>query len=689
MSASRSLAAHAAVALQFTALLLLGGLACGKSAAPPAPPLQPPVVSAFTATPATIDAGGTSELAWAVTGATSLTLDQGIGVVTGAGRAVSPAVTTTYTLTATNADGSATASTTVTVRPAPGAPVINSFTATPAGVAAGASSTLAWSATGATALSLDQGIGAVTGTSRSVTPAATTTYTLTASNAAGSVTASATVTVTPPGPSLTTCLPSGLGNDYQVGPGKPYTTLAQVPWEALGPGDTVRIFHQATPFKGKFLLAAKGTAARPVRICGVRGPGGERPEIDGNGAVTRAQLAGEYSTTPSVALIHEERSIIVFKPLARSDANAWTSYPSHIQVDGLAIRRAHPSYTFTDTGGASHPYTDFGACIWIDRGHDITIADNELSDCQMGIFSKSTDDGDFAVTRNIRIAGNSLWGHGIVGDVHQHSTYLQSVGLLVEGNRYGPLRAGAAGNSAKDRSAGSVYRYNLVEDGAHAFDLVEAEDFPVTALAEPAYRATFVYGNVIDRDGSQGSCIHYGGDHFGSTPGASWGEPIFRQGTLYFFGNTVRLTGAQAWLFQISTTLETVEAWDNVFVFAGVGDAMLRMNQWDIAPGWTAAGTLHLGRNWISDGWHDSDLYNPVGGVVTGTANLIGGPASPLDATTFVPLAGSAVVDAAVAGPAGASAHPLDRQLVLGQGWLQAEPRVVHGGAADLGAIER
>ncbi len=611
MSASRSLAAHAAVALHLTALLALAGLGCGKSAAPPpTPPVgQPPVVNAFTATPASIEAGGTSQLAWIVTGATSLSLDQGIGAVTGAGRAVSPAVTTTYTLTARNADGSATAS--------------------------------------------------------------------------------ATVTVTPASPGLTACQPSGLGTDYQVGPGKPYGTLAQVPWEALGPGDTVRIFHQATPYKGKFLLAAQGTAARPVRVCGVPGPGGERPEIDGNGAATRPQLAGEYSTTPSVALIHEERSIIVFKPLARSDPDAWTSYPSHIQVDGLAIRRAHPSYTFTDTAGVSHPYTDFGACIWIDRGHDITIADNEISDCQMGIFSKSTDDGDFAVTRNIRIAGNFLWGHGIVGDVHQHSTYLQSVGLLVEQNRFGALRAGALGNSAKDRSAGSVYRYNLVEDGAHAFDLVEAEDFPITALAEPAYRATFVYGNVIDRDGSQGSTIHYGGDHFGSTPGASWGEPIFRQGTLYFFGNTVRLTGAQAWLFQISTTLETVEAWNNVFVFDGVGDALLRMNQWDVAPGWTAAGTLHLGRNWISQGWHDSDVYNPVGGVVTGAADLIAGPTSPLEATTFTPLAGSAVLDAAVAGPAGAAAHPLERQLILGQGWLRSEARVVAGAAADLGAIER
>jgi len=74
-------------------------------------------------------------------------------------------------------------------------PVIASFQAGPASISAGQSSTLSWSVTGATTLSIDQGIGSVSGTSLSVSPAATTTYTLTAQNAAGATTAQATVTV--------------------------------------------------------------------------------------------------------------------------------------------------------------------------------------------------------------------------------------------------------------------------------------------------------------------------------------------------------------------------------------------------------------------------------------------------------------------------------------------------------------
>jgi|GEM_PF-1036451 len=80
-------------------------------------------------------------------------------------------------------------------------PQIASFSAQPTTIAQGQSATLSWSVSGAASLSIDNGVGDVTGaSSRSVSPAATTTYVLTASNATGSVTASAAVTVNPQGP---------------------------------------------------------------------------------------------------------------------------------------------------------------------------------------------------------------------------------------------------------------------------------------------------------------------------------------------------------------------------------------------------------------------------------------------------------------------------------------------------------
>ncbi|HJU83328.1 MAG TPA: glycoside hydrolase family 44 protein [Holophagaceae bacterium] len=158
-----------------------------------------PAITAFAAAPASVAPGSGSTLTWSVTGADHLRLDPGAVDVSGkTSRAVTPAATTTYTLTASNAAGSATATATVTV--ALPKPLIASFTASPATIASGASATLAWSVSGATSLSLDQGVGDVTGkTSIAVSPAATTAYTLTATNAAGAVTASATVTVSSSG----------------------------------------------------------------------------------------------------------------------------------------------------------------------------------------------------------------------------------------------------------------------------------------------------------------------------------------------------------------------------------------------------------------------------------------------------------------------------------------------------------
>jgi len=74
---------------------------------PPTPPVgTPPVIVAFGNNPSTINAGGTSTLLWNVTGANSVSIDQGIGQVDVTGtRVVSPAKSTVYTISATNSAG--------------------------------------------------------------------------------------------------------------------------------------------------------------------------------------------------------------------------------------------------------------------------------------------------------------------------------------------------------------------------------------------------------------------------------------------------------------------------------------------------------------------------------------------------------------------------------------------------------
>lgn len=156
-----------------------------------------PSIASFSASPDTLAAGGgTVTLSWSVTGADSLSIDHGVGTVTGSMTTTSVAASTIFTLTATNSAGSSTLSAAVTVAPSASAPVILSFTATPSVLASpGLSTTLAWNVLNATGLSIDQGVGPVGGTSTSVVVGGTTIYTLTASNGSGSTTAIAAVVV--------------------------------------------------------------------------------------------------------------------------------------------------------------------------------------------------------------------------------------------------------------------------------------------------------------------------------------------------------------------------------------------------------------------------------------------------------------------------------------------------------------
>src|SRR4030066_24234 len=80
---------------------------------------MPSVIGTFNSNPSTINSGGTSNLSWNVTGANSVSIDQGIGLVEVAGsRTVSPAISTVYTISATNASGTVTQSSLTTVNSA-------------------------------------------------------------------------------------------------------------------------------------------------------------------------------------------------------------------------------------------------------------------------------------------------------------------------------------------------------------------------------------------------------------------------------------------------------------------------------------------------------------------------------------------------------------------------------------------
>jgi hypothetical protein len=119
-----------------------------------------------------------------------------------------------YKVAAVNGGGTSGLSNEASATPKLAKPTISSFTASPASIASGSSSTLSWTTTGAASIAITPGTFTSTSASGSTTvsPTATTTYTLTATNTAGSVTATAKVTITASGGPLsitTTSCPGG------------------------------------------------------------------------------------------------------------------------------------------------------------------------------------------------------------------------------------------------------------------------------------------------------------------------------------------------------------------------------------------------------------------------------------------------------------------------------------------------
>ena len=140
-----------------------------------------------TATPTTICAGTNSTLN--ASGASTYTWNNGLGV--GATKIVSPATTTTYMVTGTDGNNCTnTANIIVTVNQSP----IVSATATPQVICAGSSTTI--TAAGASTYAWNNGLGS--GATHIVSPASTTTYTVTGTDGNNCInTANVTVTVNP------------------------------------------------------------------------------------------------------------------------------------------------------------------------------------------------------------------------------------------------------------------------------------------------------------------------------------------------------------------------------------------------------------------------------------------------------------------------------------------------------------
>ncbi len=190
-----------AVAAQYYAFRLvvtdnLGAQGIARTTVSSAAPIPTQISIVFTATPPSIAGGQSSTLSWNVTGATAVTIAPGLGTVALQGSApVTPSQTTTYLLTASNGPVQQTAQVTVVVGSTQ--TQVQFCYATPTNIMPGESATLNWGTQNATSVNITPGVGSVAlSGNTAVTPSQTTTYTVTATGAAGSTANTCSVTVT-------------------------------------------------------------------------------------------------------------------------------------------------------------------------------------------------------------------------------------------------------------------------------------------------------------------------------------------------------------------------------------------------------------------------------------------------------------------------------------------------------------
>jgi hypothetical protein len=160
--------------------------------------------------PSAIQAGDSTTLSWSSTNAYSCVIEPGIGNVAVEGSIViMPTETTTYTITATGIWGTVTDRVTVNIYD-PAFSVAVSISTAPANIEVGDSAVLTWNSTNAATCVIEPGIGPVDlNGSLTVSPAETTTYTITAAHPGSSVSATVTVTVDYPPPTVNLSVDSG------------------------------------------------------------------------------------------------------------------------------------------------------------------------------------------------------------------------------------------------------------------------------------------------------------------------------------------------------------------------------------------------------------------------------------------------------------------------------------------------
>ena len=413
---------------------------------------------------------------------------------------------------------------------------------------------------------------------------------------------------------------------YNVGPDQTLSTLGEVPWSQLKAGDTVNIYYQSDCYAEKILISTQGSSwDEPITIQGIRDPAtGRQACLTGVNAVQAPQANDRWSGAKS-GRYSESLYVVGISLHAGADAAG----PAYIVLKNLDISGAAPGMPYTAGDGTSQVYGEGVSGVRLINASHVRIQNCYIHHIAgNGLFGKPNPSYPGSMA-DIQLLNNRFGANGKAGSFLYHNTYLESDQALYGGNLYEPLVPGALGGALKDRSAGTIIRYNFFRgSAARLIDLVEPQDGWAAFGGRSYYGEDYVYGNLFylsSKDAnytSVGTPVHYGGDQGNAA--------VCRNRTLSFSYNTFVFNAdlEESWkqaIFQPELATAVVDVRNNIFMFAPKtpGHAIPEIDFSGNNNG-KPTGTFRFGVNWVSPGWNMSfTAAGPFGGTSTGSSNLI------------------------------------------------------------------
>ncbi|MEQ6125325.1 FlgD immunoglobulin-like domain containing protein [Pseudotenacibaculum sp. MALMAid0570] len=381
---------------------------------------------------------------------------------------------------------------------------------------------------------------------------------------------------------------SNYANVIEVGPGKQYQEIHDIPLTSVVKNTLIKIFRRTDPYRTKVFVDVIGTENERVRFQGI-------PDANGNLPVISFENATTWGNTTD-ATLESGSAFVVF--------GTWSNKPAWIDIVNLHIKDA--------------PY----ASVWA-KGDHISVKGCILENSANGVFFQAANQLLIEISTYILIEGCKFTGNGTVNGWLHHNIYAQGMHTLIQFNNIEALRTGAFGASLKDRSSHTVIRYNKIETSARTLDLVEPEDTDMVLTTDPNWDDVYVYGNLlINKDvpvtGAGVNMVHYGYDN----------TPTFRrEGTLYFFNNTIAIDRNDGiWrvnLFDVNSTNSVVEFSNNIVTAIGMQTFYIfRSNNTD------NAGSINFDTSYFSilntqNNWQLTE--NAGSYFMTGDSNIIEG----------------------------------------------------------------